>query len=348
MHTANDSDDPALMLGANGEVTRLEVLRALAWCAPLTADQLRRMVAPAMLTDNFRKRVLKRLVAANLIESFYHYLPGVMQSGRQLPPQRVGRVWQLTKAGFATIAADDKAPRAPAIVRESVVRHDLVLSEVVTRIIEWTRPILSSLYLEQEERLDIQRRRPIADAMLVVRYDPSMVLPGIIPWKSMLPDPDEKARLYAIEIDRGTEEYRVTDEKAVNYRRVRTDPTFYERYGRLFPMLLITVPTTARLQRWHAGWKERWPDGAWLITTEAGLARDEWFAHDRGQERLRTFVDGWTPGQSARQATTPPTTAEATGTAHAPSAVPQPPMYRSRWEELITEAKNGGGSQRPT
>jgi hypothetical protein len=347
MPTTNDSDDLALTLGANSDVTRLEVLRALAWVAPLTADQLRRMVAPAMLTDNFRRRVLARLVAANLIESFYHYIPGSARIGNRRLPQRVGRIWSLTKAGFATVAADDKAPRAPAIVRETVVRHDLVLSEVVTRIIEWTRPILSSIYIEQEERLDTQRRRPIADAMLVVRYDPNGILPGIIPWKSMLPTPDEHARLYAIEIDRGTEEYRVTDEKAVNYRRVRSDPTFYERYGRGFPMVLITVPTTARLQRWHAGWKERWPDGAWLITTEASLARDEWFAHDRGQERLRTFVDGWQPSQGGRLATPLPT-AGTTGTAHAAAAEQPPPVARSRWETLITDAKNGGGSQRPT
>jgi len=312
MHDANHN---ALTFGANGEVTRLEVLRTLAWLAPLTADQLRRIVAPAMRTMDFRERVLKRLVAAELIESFYHYLPGVghAQPARRIPPQRVGQIWQLTKAGFATIAADDKAPRAPAIVRESVVRHDLMLSEVVTCMIEWTRPILSSIYVEQEERLDTQRRRPIADAMLVVRYDPSRVLPGIVPWKNMPAAPDEAVRLYAIEIDRGTEEYSVTDDKAINYRRVRTDPTFYERYGGMFPMLVITVPTTARLQRWHAGWKERWPKGSWLITTEANMARDEWFAYHNGQERTRTFVDNWQPGQSVRKKATPSPAAGAAG-----------------------------------
>jgi hypothetical protein len=345
----HDSDDTALTLGANGDVTRLEVLRALAWVAPLTADQLRRMVAPAMLAVNFRDRMLQRLRNDGLIESCFHYVPGGrLVGGGRLPPQRVGRVWSLTKAGFASIAADDKAPPTPAIVRQTVVRHDLMLSEVVTRIIEWTRPILSSIYIEQEERLDTQRRRPIADAMLVVRYDPNGVLPGIIPWKSIPPTPDEAVRLYAIEIDRGTEEYAVTDEKATNYRRVRADPTFYERYGGMFPMLLITVPTTTRLQRWHTGWKERWPNGAWLITTEASLARDEWFAHDRGQERLRTFVDGWQPSQGGRPATPLPTTAGTTGTAHAAAAEQPPPVTRSRWETLITDAKNGGGSQRPT
>jgi hypothetical protein len=259
-----------------------------------------------------------------LIESFFHYLPGVghRQPERRIPPQRVGLIWSLTKAGFASIAAEDKSPRAPSIVRQTVVRHDLMLSEVITRIIEWTRPFLSSIYIEQEERLDTQRRRPISDAMLVVRYNPNEVLPGIIPWKNMPPAPDEAMRLYAIEIDRGTEEYTVTDEKATNYRRVRTDPTFYERYGRVFPLLLITVPNTARLQRWHAGWKERWPDGRWLITTEADLARDQWMEFNTGRERLRTFVDGWQPGQGGRQGNTTTSTA---GAAIPPSTGPQKP-----------------------
>lgn len=320
MSTMHDADNTILTLGANGEVTRLEVLRALAWCAPLTADQLRRMIAPAMRTKKFHDRVLHRLSTAGLIESFFHYLPGVARAGGgRRPPQRVGLIWQLTKAGFATIATNDTAPLAPTIVRESVVRHDLMLSEVVTRIIEWTRPILSSIYIEQEERLDMQRRRPIADAMLVVRYDPNRILPGIIPWKNMPPAPDEAVRLYAIEIDRGTEEYSVTDEKATNYRRVRTDPTFYERYGRMFPMLLITVPTTTRLQRWHAGWKERWPDGAWLITTEASLARNEWVAYHQGQERLRTFVDGWQPSQGVRKGMAAPAGATSRGNGTPPT-----------------------------
>jgi hypothetical protein len=317
-------DTSALTLGANGEVTRLEILRALAWCAPLTTDQLRRMIAPAMRTKDFRERMLQRLRNDGLIEAFFHYLPGVaLVGGGRLPPTRVGLIWQLTKAGFASIAAEDKAPRAPSIVRQTVVRHDLMLSEVITRIIEWTRPFLSSIYIEQEERLDLQRRRPISDAMLVVRYNPNEVLPGIIPWKNMLPAPDEAMRLYAIEIDRGTEEYAVTDEKATNYRRVRTDPTFYERYGRMYPLLLITVPTTARLQRWHAGWKERWPDGRWLITTEADLARDQWMEFNTGRERLRTFVDGWQPGQGVRKGNT--TTTATAGAAGTPSAGPYKP-----------------------
>jgi len=306
MTTAKSFDGTALTLGANGEVTRLEVLRALAWCAPLTADQLRRMIAPAMQLRDFRERVLKRLVAAGLIESFYHYIPGSAIIGGRLPPTRVGRIWYLTRAGIASMATDDKVLRTPAKVRETVVRHDLVLSEVVTRIIEWTRPFLSSIFLDQEVRLDETRRRPIADAMLVVRYDPNRVLPGIVPWKSIPPSPDEAVRVYAIEIDRGTEEYAVTDEKATNYRHVQHDPTFYERYSKTFPVLLITVPTTARLQRWHAGWKERWPAGKWLITTEADLQHDQWLEFHTGRERLRTFADGWQPNQDGRKSTTTP------------------------------------------
>lgn len=274
-----------------------EVLRTLAWLAPLTSGQLGRIVAPGMRVIDFRARVVNPLARAGLIElvryaatvGVGHRLPE-----RRVPPRAIGKVWRLSADGFREIAHREGAPMQPAVVRQSVLDHDLMLSEVVTRVIEWTRPILSSIYVEHEERLDESRRRPVADAMLVVRYDASGVVPGV-PWKSMPPAPDEHVRLYAIEVDRGTEEYRITDDKAVNYRRVRNDPSFYERYGRMFPVLLVTVPSEARLTRWHAGWKERWPYGKWLITTDTRLARDEWFEHDNGAERWRTFVDGWQP-----------------------------------------------------
>jgi len=295
----NDSDHRALTFGANGEVTRLEVLRALAWAAPLTTDHLRRMVAPAMLRRHFSERVLSPMVDEGSVTARYQY-EGQRRAAKRQPPKRVGLVWSLTERGFAIIATHDKTPQRPAIVRGgAVLGHDLMMGEVITRIIEWTRPILSSIYLEHEERLDESRRRPIADAMLVVRYDPTRVTPGIVPWKNLPPAPGEGVRLYAIEIDRGTEEYEITDAKAVNYQRVRNDPTFYARYGTMFPVVLITVPSEARRARWHAGWKAMWPAGKWLIATEERLQHNEWLEYAHGRERARTFVDSWSPGQDS-------------------------------------------------
>lgn len=281
-----------------------EILKTLAWLAPLRTDQLRRIVAPGMRSQEFTTRVLARLQAQGLIELVcFQYTRG---RGHRLPQQRIpprplGKVWQISPRGFAELASASSAPQRPALVRQSVLDHDLMLSEVVARVVEQSRPILSSLYVEHEERLDEGRRRPVADAMMVVRYEPELAMPGVVPWKSMPPAPDESVRLYAIEVDRGTEEYSITDEKATNYRMVRNDPTFYARYGRMFPVVLITVPGEARLRRWQAGWRERWPEGKWLITTDAQLAHDEWFEYDGGRERWRSFVDSWQPQATVRR-----------------------------------------------
>jgi hypothetical protein len=254
-----------------------------------------------MLQRHFSQRVMSRLLDEGSVTTRYHYEIQRRVTKRQ-PPKRVGLVWSLTERGFAVIATQDKTPQRSAIVRGgAVLGHDLMMGEVVTRMIEWTRPILSSIYLEHEERLDESRRRPIADAMLVVRYDPTRITPGIVPWKNLPPAPGEGVRLYAIEIDRGTEEYEITDAKAVNYQRVRNDPTFYARYGNMFPVVLITVPNEARRARWHAGWKALWPAGKWLIATEDRLHHNEWLEYAHGRERARTFVDGWHPGQDSVQ-----------------------------------------------
>ncbi len=296
MSNENSENGDGFSLGANGGVTRIEILRALSWAAPLTSRQLWRMVAPAMHLTNFRDRMLAPLAKNDLIRGEYYYTVRPKSQGRM--PVRQGLAWALTASGFAQIASDDKAPAQTALMRGGkVLAHDLMIGEVVTRIIEWTRPILSSMYIEHEDRLDEARRRPISDALVVVRYDPTRILPGIIPWKSLPPAPGEGVRFYAIEIDRGTEEYGITDAKARNYFSVRNDPTFYERYGRMFPIVLITVPTVSRKERWHAGWKANWPGGKWMIATETEVAQDAWLEYAAGAERTRTFVDGWQPGQ---------------------------------------------------
>jgi hypothetical protein len=298
-------------------VARREALLALAWAAPLTTGQLRRLVAPVVAPNHFRSRLLAPLVAAGLVTPVAYAANGGVGHRlpeRRVPPRAVGRVWELSAAGHAEVASLPGAPSRRAVVRRSMLGHDLVLSEVVTRVVEWTRPFLSGLYLEHEERLDEGRRRPIADAMLVVRYGADVV-PGVVPWRVTAPPPGQHVRLYAIEVDRGTEGYDVVHEKAASYRRVRDDPAFYERYGRMFPVLLVTVPSESRRRAWHAGWRERWPEGFWLIATEAGLARDEWLEHRAGVERWRTFADGWAPAEGEQ-----PPIADAGGGAHETAA----------------------------
>jgi hypothetical protein len=255
---------------------------------------------------------MEKLGLIAMIDYHYSEARGHRNPAKRIPPRRIGRVWQIGNRGFADIQADPSSPKKPAIVRPSLLAHDVMTGEVITRVVEWTRPFLSAIYVEHEERLDDARRKPIADAMLVVRYDRE-VSGKTVPWKSAPPGPTEDIRFYAVEMDRNTEEYKITDEKAVNYRTVRNDPTFYERFGPMFPAPLIIVPSETRLQRWHAGWKERWPYGVWLITTDERLARDEWLEFSSGSERWRTFTDGWKPPASSQAASAAPGTTRSDG-----------------------------------
>jgi hypothetical protein len=301
-----------------------EILKSLAWLAPLKTDQLQRMVAPGMHLSAFRNRLLLPMQQRGVIacvDFLYTTGKGHRDPTKRQPPRKIGKVWTLTAAGFADIAAQGGMPRTPAKVRLDLLEHDLMTSEVVTRIIEWSRPMLSAIYLDHEVRLDETRRRPIADAMLVVRYAANP-LPGQVPWMNTPPEPGESVRLYAVEIDRGTEDYSITNDKALNYRRVEHDPTFYERYGGMYPVIVVVVPTDMRRKNWHTGWKERWPTGKWLITTDADLLRDQWLEFNMGRERLRTFVDGWQPGQDVRKGNT---TTATVGSPIPPSAGPQKP-----------------------
>jgi hypothetical protein len=280
---------------------RYEILRTLAWIAPLRTDQLRRIIAPMYDPRNFRRLlgILERDQMITCVDYFYAGGQGHRDLAKRRPPKPVGKVWSLSPRGWGEIKRDDTLPAIPAKVRLNVLEHDLMTSELITKIIEWTRPILSSIFLDHEVRLDDTRRRPIADAMLSVRYHhrPERRDEGFVPWKSFPPQPGEGVRLYAIETDRDTEETAIIHDKANNYQRVRSDPTFYARYGGGFPTIMAIVPSPRRLQDWHQGWTRNWPTGQWMITTDADLQRDQWLHFAQGRERLSTFVDGWQPGQ---------------------------------------------------
>src|SRR5262245_15190513 len=134
--------DNDMRLGANGDLTRSEILMALAWAAPLTSSQLRRMVAPRMRQYNFNERVLRPLAGSGRIQPLQQlYRDNVNHSdpAKRRPPRSYGMVWQISPCGFQEIASQPCAPQAPAIVRQSMLDHDVALGEVVTRVIEWTR-----------------------------------------------------------------------------------------------------------------------------------------------------------------------------------------------------------------
>jgi hypothetical protein len=61
----------------------------------------------------------------------------------------------------------------------------------------------------------------------------------------------------------------------------------------VMPLALWVAPTRRRAESIHATWKRIWPEGAWVWTTDAGLAADRFIAYADGQERDRTWLDEW-------------------------------------------------------
>ncbi len=261
-----------------------ELLMALAWAAPLTTQQLRRLVRPLSGRSVFYG-ALGRLRDRGLLQGEAWY-------AQVFPTRPLGHVWSLTAEGFRYVTPHDQEPWKLAPPTRALLAHDLMLSEVVTCLVERGRALLSGIYLQRELRLDDQRRRPRCDAVLIIRRSPPYALRASIPWLTRPPAPEEEIRAYAVEIDRDTEPIGIIREKAVAYSAVWQDSDFYRRYGK-FPTPLWVVPSPRRLEGIMRAWIDAWPDGMWLIATDDGVQDDRWEEYRWGRRRTRTLLDGW-------------------------------------------------------
>jgi hypothetical protein len=143
------------------------------------------------------------------------------------------------------------------------VRHTPVAS-----LLCQAKLLISGPALEYEVRLDREQPRPRCDVLLVLRRGQRHN--GTIPWAIGPAVPGELIRAYAVEIDRATEAASIIREKAIRYNAVATDPGFYRRYGRM-PIPLWVVPSSSRRDQVQMLWEAVWPDGRWLIATDADM-----------------------------------------------------------------------------
>lgn len=265
-----------------------EVLLALVWAGPFLTDQLRQVIIPAWSFRQLERR-LAALQEHGLIEGGFFY----RQPKRKPRPIRVGKVWSITPLGREAISGHDRAPYQPAAPARVLLNHDLVVSAVISHIIVQTRPILSGLAVFREMRVDDQKAAPIADAIIVVRTQGQRVERPALAWSRQGVQPGESFRVIAVESDRATEELSVIAEKARVYRALPDDPDYLERYYGVVPMALWVAPTRRRAESINSTWKRIWPEGAWVWTTDAGLAADRFIEYADGQERDRTWLDEW-------------------------------------------------------
>lgn len=66
----------------------------------------------------------------------------------------------------------------------------------------------------------------------------------------------------------------------MHYQHAGT-PVWEKRYGR-FPLPMWLVPSDRRLYQILQLWRQAWPVGKWVMTTDAWLRDDYWLECDRG------------------------------------------------------------------
>jgi len=57
------------------------------------------------------------------------------------------------------------------------------------------------------------------------------------------------------------------------------------------PVVIWLVPTEQRLQTILHVWREAWPTGHWMMTTNDRLAADRWLEYRSGTVKERAFFD---------------------------------------------------------
>jgi hypothetical protein len=257
----------------------LDLLLALAWCAPLTTEQMYRLIAPPMAVRQMRRR-LQGLESAGMVRGQLAYR---RDAGRKAPIC-IGKVYGCLAAGFHALPDDDRRPAQPAKVRHALLDHDLAVGELVSLVVARVRPVLSGITIEREVRLDAMKPRPRCDAILTIRH--------AVPWTTAPPADGETRTGWAIEVDRRTEARSIIREKAEAYKRIWADPAYYVG-GRRMPVPLWIVPDARRANAIVREWFAVWPEGRWLMTTVDRLPDLVFTEYRDGGQRMHSLLTGW-------------------------------------------------------
>ncbi|NCC94638.1 MAG: hypothetical protein EOM10_15440 [Opitutae bacterium] len=266
------------------------LLLTLAWLGELSTTHVQRL----WMADRdilATQRLLRALLSEGYVarRHWARWVPG------RTTPERQPALWSLTRQGRDLLRDHDqfppeyKEPRA-----RGLVPHDLTTSEALVRFIEVARQLeatsgrpLSGLYVEREVRLDPARSRPVMDALIILTVGGAVSRPDLVPWSRDPLLPGERRVRYALENDRDTEPATVIAGKASHYQHAGT-PAWEQRYGR-FPLPIWLCPSPRRLEQILNLWRDAWPVGKWIMTTDAWLRDDYWLECDRGRVTERSL-----------------------------------------------------------
>jgi Replication-relaxation/Bacterial SH3 domain len=284
------------------------VLLSLSWLGELTLNHIRRLHFPERQEPTVR-RLLTRLKQHDppLIQLRRRAVrvSAEAENGRaahiQEPVTRpLPGVWSLTPSGHELVRRHAQYPlkdakaqyqaRAVGQRRKQILEHDLLLVDLVVKMIEVTRQWLSGIYVGHDLRLDPESPRPVMDGLIVLHFEEGPLPPGSVPWTKDRATPHERQARCAVEIDRGTEPIATIAAKAQAYQSVFTNERWYAwwqaRYAQR-PVILWVVPDEARLEAVRQTWMQAWPDGRFMIATVQGVAEDRWLRYDQGRTSQR-------------------------------------------------------------
>lgn len=259
------------------------LLISLAWLGELRTDHVHRL-----WMGRRSLRATQHLLGELWTEGYVERRRWARWTAGYNNPIPQATLWSATRKGRDLIREHEQYPpeyKEPRARRMAV--HDSITSEAIVRIIELGREVehngqrgLSGLYVEREVRLDPGKTRPVMDALIIVTVGGGFDRSDLIPWSRDPTLEGERRVRYALENDRDTEPPTVIAAKALHYQHAGT-PAWEKRYGR-FPLPMWLVPSLRRLEQVLLLWRQVWPIGKWVITTDRWLELDYWLEFDRG------------------------------------------------------------------
>ncbi len=250
----------------------MDLLLGLAWLGRLTTSQVQRLWFPHRRVERAGIQ-LNRLHDQGLVD---RVLFGREEHGHW---KRTGYVWWLTRQGEKELQSEpDFPPNYLRARRTERLDHAVTTAEAIVQMISIARKAhLSGVKVEREVCLSADLDQPIADANLVLRLGGEATPPNVVPWTLDRRMPNEQSYRFALEIDRATDKLSKITAKAHAYKDAR------EHWQRgTFPTPVWVAPTERRRDSILAAWREAWPEGSWLMTTDEGLQGDHWLHYKHG------------------------------------------------------------------
>ncbi|WP_110519804.1 replication-relaxation family protein [Herpetosiphon llansteffanensis] len=223
---------------------------------------------------------LNRLSAAGLVAYIEHFEapPANRRTRKNQLWKRHGRIYSLTPLGWDYLKAsfphleETNERLAPTYFNpRHQAEHQIEYADLVTSIIRDLDTIPGMVGMSSYIEMDLsEQARPRADGIIVLRRWKNATLhaderSSCYPWLIVARQEGQIDELFAIEIDRGTEEASIITGKARSYGELYDAGSWKKRFQ--WPLIAFAVPTERRQQVIFDAWDRGWPGGPIRCTT---------------------------------------------------------------------------------